>query len=88
MELRPVVARRAFALFGILWNGTIAGLMLFSDAPWAWRAAYGAYGGFAIVFMVAVWFGKEGAPVLGRAQVVAAIIAGALFALGALLYRA
>jgi hypothetical protein len=57
------------------------------SGPTLWRVAVVVYGGFGLVMMGALWFGKDESVVFRRAQIVAFIVASSLVVLGTLLYK-
>jgi hypothetical protein len=86
MELKSRRARRVIAIVGVVWIVTFTAIYLVAKGgPMLWRVAVIVYGGFGLVMMDALWFGKDERAVLGRAQIVAFIVASSLVVLGALL---
>jgi hypothetical protein len=86
MNLESTRARRTLAVFGILWNATIVVVVLISEAPVLWKAAAVVYGGFAVVMGLA-WSGRDDIPRLRLWQNIAFLVAAALVALGAFVFR-
>jgi len=80
-------ARRTLAVFGILWNATIVVVVVISEAPVLWKAAAVVYGGFAVVLMGLAWSGRDDIPRLRLWQNIAFLVAAALVALGAFVFR-
>ena len=87
MNLESTRARRMLAVFGILWNATIVVVVLISAAPVLWKAAAVVYGGFAVVLMGLAWSGRDDIPRLRLWQNIAFLVAAALVALGAFVFR-
>jgi hypothetical protein len=87
MNLESTGARRTLAVFGILWNATIVVVVLISEAPVLWKAAAVVYGGFAVVVMGLAWSGRDDIPRLRLWQNIAFLVAAALVALGAFVFR-
>lgn len=76
---------RLFAVFGILWIGTIVTVLLLQqDVPILWKFAWALYGGFGLFDMAATLMGKDDvwAKGLRRAQLIAFMIATVLFLIG------
>jgi hypothetical protein len=86
MNLESTRARRTLAVFGIPWNATIVVVVLISEAPVLWKAAAVVYGGFAVVMGLA-WSGRDDIPRLRLWQNIAFLVAAALVALGAFVFR-
>jgi hypothetical protein len=87
MNLESTRARRTLAVFGILWNATIVVVVLISAAPVLWKAAAVVYGAFAVVVMGLAWSGRDDIPRLRLWQNIAFLVAAALIALGAFVFR-
>jgi hypothetical protein len=87
MNLDSTRARRTLAVFGILWNATIVVVVVISGAPVLWKAAAVVYGGFAVVLMGLAWSGRDDIPRLRFWQNIAFLVAAALVALGAFVFR-
>jgi hypothetical protein len=88
MELKSRRPRRVIAVIGFVWIVTFMVVYLVArGGPTLWRPAVVVYGGFGLVMMGALWFGKDESAVLRRAQIVAFIVASPLVVLGALLYK-
>jgi hypothetical protein len=87
MNLDSTRARRTLAVFGILWNATIVVVVVISGAPVLWKAAAVVYGGFAVVLMGLAWSGRDDIPRLRLWQNIAFLVAAALVALGAFVFR-
>jgi hypothetical protein len=84
MNLDSTRARHTLAVFGILWNATIVGVVLISGALSFGKPRRSCKGGFAVVLMGLAWSRRDGIQHLRLWQNIAFLVAAALIVLGAL----
>jgi hypothetical protein len=69
MELESRRTRRVIAVIGFVWIVTFMFVYLVArGGPTLWRIAVVVYGGFGLLMMGALWFGKDERAVLRRAH--------------------
>lgn len=59
MDLDSSGARRVIGVFGSIWNAAILVVVMFSEGPLLWKAAFVVYGGFALIVFGRALAGKD-----------------------------